>query len=86
MSDDELPEDIAMDTKDIVDTFGEFHKAFPDENQHIFGQILAQIKRADDYEEDTFQAKKVKRRYGFSEEAKSRYTKGFSILEQVKGP
>ncbi|HUW49341.1 MAG TPA: hypothetical protein VMW36_11415, partial [Patescibacteria group bacterium] len=58
MSEGELPEDIALDTKDFVNTFCEFHKAFPDENQHIFGQITAQIKKSDEFEEGFIPSKK----------------------------
>jgi hypothetical protein len=47
MSEGEFPEDIARDTKDFVNTFCDFHKAFPNENQHIFGQIWAQMKKAE---------------------------------------
>jgi hypothetical protein len=35
------------ETKHFVNTFCDFHRAFPDENQHIFDQIYEEIKKAD---------------------------------------
>src|SRR4030042_4189057 len=52
MSERELPEEISRDTKDFVETFCYFHKAFPSENQHVFGQVYAQIQKAEKHENE----------------------------------
>jgi hypothetical protein len=51
MSEEKLPEDISQDTQHFVNTFCDFHKAFPNENQQIFGQVYEQIKRAEKHNE-----------------------------------
>jgi len=52
MSTEELPEGRSQDIKHFVNTFCDFHRAFPDENQHIFGQIYAQIQKAEKHDKD----------------------------------
>ena len=52
MSEENIHENIKEDTKHFVNTFCDFHKAFPDENQHIFGQIYEQIKKANEHSKD----------------------------------
>jgi hypothetical protein len=58
MSEEKLPEDISQDTQHFVNTFCDFHKAFPSENQQIFGQVYEQIKRADKHNEDYIRSDK----------------------------
>jgi len=58
MSREELPEDISQDTKDFVNTFCAFHRAFPSENQHIFDQIYEQIRKAEKYDKDYIPSEK----------------------------
>jgi len=50
MSEESHSEDVFQETKHFVDTFCDFHSAFPNENQHIFGQIYEQIQQAEKHE------------------------------------
>jgi len=58
MSEEKLPEDISQDTKHFVNTFCDFHKAFPNENQQIFGQVYEQIEKAEKHQRDYVQSDK----------------------------
>ena len=48
-SEDSHEDDVKEDTKHFVNTFCDFYKAFPDENQHIFNQVYEQIMKADSH-------------------------------------
>jgi len=52
MSEERSRENISQETKHFVDTFCDFHKAFPSENQQIFGQIYEQIQKAEKHEKE----------------------------------
>lgn len=58
MSEERLPEDISQDTKHFINTFCDFHKAFPNENQQIFGQVYEQIQKAEKHKRDYIQSDK----------------------------
>jgi len=44
---DDVSDNIKEDTRHFVNSFCDFHRAFPDENQRIFDQIYEQIMKAD---------------------------------------
>jgi hypothetical protein len=58
MSEGKLPEDISQDTPHFLNTFCDFHKAFPNEPQHIFGQVYEQIEKAEKHKKDYIQSDK----------------------------
>jgi len=58
MSEVELPEDVPQDTRHFVNTFCDFHEAFPDENQHVFGQIFEQMRKAEKPDTDYIPSEK----------------------------
>ena len=47
MSEGRSFENIIQDVTDFTTSFGVFHEAFPNENQHLIGQIVKQIKMAE---------------------------------------
>jgi hypothetical protein len=58
MSEEKFPENMSQDIKHFINTFCEFHKAFPSENQHIFGQVYEQIEKAEKRKKDYIQGDK----------------------------
>lgn len=40
----EFPEDFISDVEHFIGLFSEFHEAMPDENQHVFRQVIKQIR------------------------------------------
>jgi len=58
MSKGDFAENIFQDTIHFANTFCDFFKAFPNENQHIFGQIYEQIQKADRHKKDYIPSEK----------------------------
>ena len=58
MPEGDSSENILQDVKDFTSSFAVFHQAFPDENQHIVGQIFKQIIDADKSDTDYIQSNK----------------------------
>jgi len=50
----ELPEEIVSDVHHFIGLFTAFHKAMPDETQHIFRQVIKQIRETKNVPEETY--------------------------------
>ena len=48
----EFPENIIEDIQHFIGLFSRFYEAMPDENQHIFRQVIKQIKEAQKFPEE----------------------------------
>jgi hypothetical protein len=49
-----LPENIVEDVQHFVELFSRFHEAMPDENQHVFRQVIKQVEEVKNLPEETY--------------------------------
>jgi hypothetical protein len=58
MAEEDSLGDTEAEIKHFAATFCNFHRAFPDENQHIFGQIYEQVLKADTHDREYLPSEK----------------------------